>query len=180
MYKQSHPETCLAKCLLILTKNSQETSEQEVSLLVSSLKYDRENIARGHLEKMVLDYPVNIIWYVGSKVFYNFTKKQGLNNKIKFEEKNIDLKTINKLSKPFIIYLDRFYLWKKNQNKYYRYHWPHFVIIEKKVKTGYKIIDPDDGKRKIIKSATLTKSIKELKRRLWLSPMVIIISKLSQ
>ena len=74
-YKQKHPETCLAKCLMILLEkanNKKISDKYELELLIFSLKYERENIARGHLEKAVKDFKINIKWYVDSEIFFGF------------------------------------------------------------------------------------------------------------
>ena len=177
-YKQKHPETCLAKCMIIILEKIVKKKlprDYEIKLLVDSFKYDRENISRGHIEKIVKNHSVQIDWFVDSKIFYNFTKRQKLSKRINLQHKKINLELIKNLKTPLIIYLDRYYLWQKKQNLYYKYHWPHFLILEKAVKKGYKIIDPDDGKVKIIQKNNLLRTIMELKYRLWLSPMIIQI-----
>ncbi len=113
IYKQKHPETCLAKCLLVILKKHDKKHKEELKLLIESFKYDRENIARGHLETAVKKYKTKFNWTVDSKVFYEFTKKQKLHKNIRFRNEKIDLKKIESTKKPLILYVDRFYLWKK-------------------------------------------------------------------
>ncbi len=176
-FKQKHPETCLAKCLMILLEKDKDRkipSNYEIKLLIFSLKHGRENIARGHLEKIVKDFKVNIKWYVGSKIFFNFVKKMKLPKSVFLIKEKINLSLINNLlQKPMIIYLDRFYLWKKECGLYYKYHYPHYIIINKKLGNFYEIIDPDDGKIKKIEAEKLSKAIISLKNHLWISPQII-------
>jgi len=179
-FKQKHPETCLAKCLMILLekgKNQKIPDKYELELLIFSLKYERENIARGHLEKIVKDFKVNIDWYVDSKIFFDFVKKMHLPKQVSLIQKKINLNFIDKLlDKPVILYLDRFHLWNKKDGLYYKYHYPHFIIITKKIGEFYEIIDPDDGKIKKIESKKLSKAIISMRNHLWMSPQIIRFS----
>jgi len=179
-YKQKHPETCLAKCLMILlekTRKQKISNKYELELLIFSLKYERENIARGHLEKVSKDFKININWYADSKIFFDFVKKMNLPKQISLMKGKINLNFIDKLlEKPIILYIDRFPLWKKGDDLYYRYHYPHFIIINKKIGGFYIIIDPDDGKIKKIGVKRLSKAIISLRNHLWISPQIIQLS----
>jgi len=176
-YKQKHPETCLAKCLMILLEDVQKQKildEYELELLIFSLKYERENIARGHLEKVVRDFNVDIKWTVDSKIFFDFVRKMNIPQKIKLFHQKINLKLIDQmLEKPIILYVDRFHLWKKEEGLYYKYHYPHFIIVNRRVGDFYEIIDPDDGKVKRIEFKKLSKAIISLRNHLWISPQII-------
>lgn len=83
-------------------------------------------------------------------------------------QEKIDLKLIDKLIKisPIIVYVDSYYLWKVS-------HYPHFIIVIKNQKNGYKIFDPWDGKIKQISSFMLSKSIISLRNHLKFSPQLI-------
>ncbi|USN45552.1 MAG: hypothetical protein H6502_00235 [Candidatus Woesearchaeota archaeon] len=179
-YKQKHPETCLAKCLMILIERSKKKripSSYELDLLLFSLKYERENIARGHLEKAAKDYSVSFTWYVDSSIFFNFVKKMNVAKQISLKQEKINLHFINTLlDAPLIIYIDRFYLWKKEWGLYYKYHYPHFVILNKRVGTAYEIIDPDDGQKRFVDAKVLSKAIIGLRNHLWISPQIIQLS----
>src|SRR3989344_5451452 len=86
-YKQKHPETCLAKCLMILlekAKGEKIPDKYELEFLLFSLKYKRKNIAIGHLEKVVRDFEINIKWIADSKIFFDFVKKKNLSKQISF------------------------------------------------------------------------------------------------
>lgn len=179
-FKQKHPETCLAKCLMILLEKERKQkipAKYELDLLIFSLNYERENIARGHLEKIVKDFKVNIDWYVDSKIFFDFVKNMNIPKKISLTQEKIKLNFIDKiLEKPIIIYIDRFYLWNKDWGLYYKYHYPHFIIVNKKIDDFYEIIDPDDGKIRKIESKILSKAIISIRNHLWISPQVIQLS----
>ncbi len=176
-YKQKHPETCLAKCLMIVLEQAgykKIPSEYELELLIFSLKHERENIARGHLEKIVRNFRVKVSWYVDSKVFFDFVRKMNLPQKISLIKERINLKLIDTLlEKPLILYLDQVYLWNKKQGLYYKYHYPHFIIVNRKIAEGYEIIDPDDGKVKKVEARQLSKAITSLRNHLWISPQII-------
>ena len=62
------------------------------------------------------------------------------------------------LQKPIILYLDRVHLWKKEHGLYYKYHYPHFIIVNRKLGDFYEIIDPDDGKIKRVEARKLSKA----------------------
>ena len=179
-FKQKHPETCLAKCLMILlekSKNQKIPDKYELELLIFSLKYERENIARGHLEKVVKDFNVKINWYVDSKIFFDFVKKMKLPKQVSLINEKINLGVIDRiLKKPIILYIDRFYIWKKEWGLYYKYHYPHFIIVNKRMGDFYEIIDPEDGKTRMLESKKLSKSIIGLKNHLWISPQIIQLS----
>jgi hypothetical protein len=179
-YQQKHPETCLAKCLMILLENKQGKripDQYEMDLLNYSFKHERENIARGHLEKVIKDFKVLFEWYIDSKIFFDFIKEKVLSKKIRLTNEKVDLKLIDSiLDRPLIVYLDRFPLWEKSHGLYYRYHYPHFVIVNRKNRDNYEIIDPDDGKIKIISKKTLSKAIISLRNHLYISPHLIKIS----
>lgn len=160
--------------LLQLLNNKKVPDSYELKLLEYSLKYGRENIARGHLEKFVKDYKININWYADSKIFFDFVSKMKLPKKVYLINEKINLKLIDRLvERPIILYLDRFYLWKRKWGLYYRYHYPHFVIVTRKEGNFYEIIDPDDGIMRKITSKSLSKSIISLRNYLYISPQIV-------
>jgi len=178
-YKQKHPETCLAKSLLILLEKLKKikiNDSKELEILNYSLKYDRENIARGHIEKIVKDFNVRINWYADGKIFYDFVKARGIPKKTKFILSKINLKLIDSiLNEPLILYLDQFYLWERKEGLYYKFHYPHFIVVLDKVKNRYKIIDPNTGKIRLINSDILSKAIISLRSHLWFAPQIMTL-----
>ena len=178
-YRQKHPETCLAKCLIIIIeklKGIKINRGEELKMLIFFLKYDRDSIAGGHLMKVVRDYKVNVDWYLGFKIIYNFFKKKNFPEKISLKYTEVNLKLIDSLlDSPIIVYVDQFYLWENSWGLYYKYHYPHFVIIKKRVGNLYQIIDPTDGKIKSVTPRTISKAIASMRNRLWISPQIIKI-----
>jgi len=177
-YKQKHPETCLAKSILIVInkqKNAKIAKNMELKIFNFALKYNRENFTIGHLQKVINEFNVKISWYVDTKIYYEFVKKQKLSAKINLILKKVNLKTIDQLieKQPIIIYVDQFYLWKQSQGLYYKYHYPHFIIVLHKNKSKYRIIDPNTGKKEYIGSKKLSKAIISLRNHLWFSPQII-------
>ena len=179
-YQQKHPETCLAKCLMILLEKKigkKIKDRYELDLLNYSFKHERENITRGHIEKVAKDFRVSFDWCVDSKIFFDFIKEKSLFKRIKLINKKINKKLINSiLDSSLIVYLDRFFLWEPKHGLYYRYHYPHFVIINRKINNGYEIIDPDDGKIKHINKKVLLKAIYSLRNHFLISPHLIKVS----
>ncbi|GEM_PF-3681386 len=158
-------------------KNVKIPDKYELELFMFSLKYDRDNIARGHLEKISADYGVGIKWWAESKIFFDFVKRKKIPKRISLASEKINLKFIDSvLEKPLIVYIDRFYLWKKEHGLYFKYHFPHFVIVNRKIGNSYEIIDPDHGTVRKISSKKLSKSISGLRNHLWISPQAIQLS----
>ena len=178
-YKKKHPETCLAKSLLILVNKEKKIiydKNKELDIFLFSLKYDRENISRGHIEKTAKDFGINIDWYVGTKIFFDFVKKRSIPSKTRLFLSKVNLKLIDLLlKKPIIIYLDQFYLWNKKDGLYYKYHYPHFIVVLGKIGDDYKIIDPNNGRVKFVNGKILSKAIISLRNHLFFSPQVIQI-----
>ncbi len=164
--------------LLEKARNQKISDKYELDLLIFSLKYGRENIARGHLEKVAKDFKIRINWYAGSQIFFDFVKKMGLPKQVSLIREKINLKFIDKIiEKPMIVYLDRFYLWNKKSGLYYKYHYPHFIIVNRRIGNFYEIIDPDDGKIKLVESKKLSKAVISLRNHLCISPQIIQFSK---
>ena len=175
--KQKHFETCLARSLMTLLKICKDVDlpdAYEIDTLIHSMKFERDNISLGHLDKITKDFDVDIEWVVDSRIFYEFTKNK-LMKGILMIKRGINKEIISKKikSSPIIVYLDGFYLWEKNWELYFKYHFPHFVILLSEDKKDYTLIDPNDGITKKISKKKILEGIKSLKRRLWMSPMII-------
>ncbi|MFH1235116.1 MAG: hypothetical protein V1493_05900 [Candidatus Diapherotrites archaeon] len=180
-YRQKHFETCLAKCLMILAereKGIRLTDKYELEMLVFAMDYDRENFVVGHLAKACKDFGLKLDWIAGSKILFDFAKKRKMPKAVSFSCHKIDLKFIDSaLDRPAIVFLDQFQLWQKSMGLYHKCHWPHFVVVEKKTRGSYEIIDPSTGKKREISKKLLSKAISSLRNHLWLSPQIIRISK---
>lgn len=175
-YEQMHPEGCLARCLMILLdhegKKIKDTYERD--LLISSLEYGRESFVKRHLEKAAHDFQLTVKWCVDSQIYLHFVKKLPLTRNVSLIHKKVTLRSIDELlDKPFILYVDRFHLWKREWGLYYRYHYPHFIVVTKRSGEKYRIIDPDDGKVRWIEARILSKAIISLRNHLHISPQII-------
>jgi hypothetical protein len=178
-YKQKHFETCLAKCLMVLAeleKGIRLPDKYELELLFFALEYDRENFIIGHLAKACKDFGLKLDWIADSKILFDFAKKRKVPKEVSLSFHKIDLKFIDSmLGKPVIVFLDQFQLWQKSRGRYYKCHWPHFVIVKRKIRGSYEIIDPSTGKKRKISKKLLSKAISSLRNHLWLSPQIIQI-----
>src|SRR3989338_8872505 len=101
-YMQKYPETCLSKSLLIVLSKVKNRNflGKEMEVFDFAMRYNRENFALGHLEKIVKGFGVKINWYVDTEIYYNFVKKQNPSKNIKLTLEKINLKTIDKIPKP--------------------------------------------------------------------------------
>lgn len=180
-YKQKHPETCLGKCLMILVEKLTKIKipdKYELDLLFHTLRYSRDSIAVGSLEKITRDFPVKIEWLVESDIFFEFTIRNPLPKNINLTQQPINIKSIKPLlSEPLIIYVDRFHLWQEGSEPYFKYHYPHFIIINRMIGGDFEIIDPDDGQIRIISKNILSRAISSFRNHLWMCPMVIQVNR---
>jgi len=150
------------------------SDEYELDLLLYSLKYARENIARGHIEKVARDFAMSIGWYVDSELFLEMVQRRRLPARVSLSQKKVTLRSIDAmLDAPLILYVDRFHLWKEEWGSYYRYHYPHFIVVTGRSGDKYRIIDPDDGKVRWVAARVLSRAISGLRNHLWISPQII-------
>ncbi len=166
-YEQTTFETCLAVDLLNLV-GVEISQKLEREVINYALDFSKDNFTIGHLDFIAEKFNARLDFYVDNKSFFNFIKKFKFSDKINLIQEKITLKLINKLIKisPVIVYVDSYYFWKIS-------HYPHFIIVIKKSKNGYKIFDSWDGKIKYINSTTLSKSIISLRNLLKFCPQLI-------
>lgn len=178
-YKQKYLESCLGKSIIIslhkLNKSYQNLNE--LDMLIAGLK--DKNFVLGHLKYTLRKTNINFNWYVGNKIFYDFIKKQKIPKKLKLKTQKINIQFIDTLLKggPIIVYIDQFHLWDKKLGLYYKYHDRHFIVILKKIKRNYEIIDPHEGKFKEMTEKSLKEGIKSLRNRFWQANQIIQIQK---
>ncbi len=166
-YEQSTFETCLAVALLNLV-GVNISYEREREAIDYALDFSKENFTIGHLDFVAEKTNTELDFYVDNKQFFNFIKKVKFSNKINLVQEKINLRLINRLIKisPAIVYIDSYYLWRIS-------HYPHFIIVIKKVKNSYKIFDPWDGQIKYIDASVLSKAIISLRNHLKFCPQLI-------
>lgn len=169
---QSTNQTCLAVCLIYLLQQKGVTVsyKKELEILIKGLKFTKIDFAIGHLVHVSKKYHVNLKLYIDDYNFYKELLTFKYSPSVKIIHKKINRKFIYQLSDhfPIIIYIDDFYLEK--------IHAPHFIILETLGKEDAVILDPWDGKRKIISTKLLFKSIYSLKNHLKFSLKVIQLS----
>jgi len=166
-YEQSTFETCLAVCLLNVV-GIKISKKKEMEIINYALNFSKYNFTLGHLDLIAKKFNVELNFYLDNKAYFNFVKKFKFSNKIKLFIHKIDLRLIDKLIKisPIIVYIDSYFIYKI-------LHYPHFIIVIKKLNNGYKIFDPWDGKIKVIKKKILSKSIISLRNFLKFCPQII-------
>lgn len=166
-YAQTTFETCLAVDLLQLT-GKKISKAQELKVINYAMNFSKDNFTIGHLDFIARNYNLGLDFYVDNKRFLNFIKKFKFSKRIKVFHKKIDLRLINALIKvsPVVVYVDSFVLWKIS-------HTPHFIIVIRRTKDGYKIFDPWDGKIRAIKPDVLAKGIINLRNLLKYCPQAI-------
>jgi hypothetical protein len=125
------------------------------------------NYLIGQLNFVSNKYNKKFITYIENKYYFNDLKKQS-NINIELVNSKIDLKLIDNFLKEgiLIVYLDCYYL-------YHILHAPHFVIAVKRIADKIEIIDPNDGKIKMIRVNELNKGIISLRNHLKYSPVLI-------
>lgn len=167
-YKQTTCETCLASSLLLLL-DKKPNHKKEMEILTYGLKFTKWNFSIGQLDFVARKYRKDIVIYVEDKRLLNLFRRLPISKRIKYIQKNINLKLIKKLVKPpLIVYLDDYFFRKE-------LHYPHFVIVQKLDKNKFVILDPWDGKIKRLTPSSLIKGIRLLKNTLRFSPQIIQI-----
>ncbi len=166
-YEQTTFETCLSVSLLNLL-NVKISKKKELELFIHALKFSKKDFSIGHLDYVVKKFNKKLDLYVDEGVCFNYIKQFTFSKKIFLIEEKINIKLVNKLleKKPTILYIDSYYLYKIA-------HYPHFIIVIKKVKEQYEIFDPWDGKIKQVPIKTISKAIISLRNHIKLCPKII-------
>lgn len=165
--KQKTCEGCLPACLLSLIGRN-VTLKAELGLLLGGFRKNRENYAIGILHHFVSKYGKQAKVYVHNKYFFKKLRTLVTSSDIDLKHEKINLQLINKLEIPFILYLDDRILRKS-------IHYPHFVIVERKHKNRFVLIDPWDGRRKWFSEKKLMRAVLSLKNYLNFCPLLITI-----
>lgn len=165
LHRQSTCEGCLPVCLLSLI-NEKVTLESEIELLIGGFKRSRESYAQGIISEFAERYKNKLTITIHNKHYYKKLISFRKNPMITLIHKKIDMGLLKKLSTPFILNLDDRILRKS-------VHYPHFVIVERKLRRRYVLIDPWNGRRKWLSERKLYKGILSLKNYLKFCPLII-------
>ncbi len=170
-YRQNTIQSCLSTCLRYVSKIKKK---EEDNILINGLKVTRNDFALGHLDYLSRKFGKKINYFVESKPFSKFLKRINRNKKIKITSKRIDLKFILKSLRKglIIVYLDSYYLKNSRLSKV---HTPHFVVVIKKQGDKLKILDPWDGKEKLVNEEVFMIAVRSLWDYLWYSTALIQI-----
>ena len=170
---QSTWESCLAWCLLYLA-GEEPTKEKELMVIEYALRFTKKDFTIGHLEAVNALFK-KITLHIDDASSYEWRSAAQLK-----KSKNIDIFpcdilnildfyfTLSKVKQPVIIYLDAFALWK-------RYHYPHYVIVLSEHGKSYKILDPWNGKTRIVPKTLIRRGIIMLKEHLGFATRAITI-----
>lgn len=153
-------------CFLILIKKK-ISLKAELKLLIGGFKRNRDTYSAGIIKEFVSKYNKKVKVYIHSKYFFKKLKWL-VGSNIQLEHNKISLELIDKLEFPFILYIDDRILRRSA-------HWPHFVVVERKHKNRFVLIDPWDGKRKWLTEKKLMKAILSLKNHLKFCPLLITV-----
>jgi predicted double-glycine peptidase len=174
--KQTTNQSCLAACLLSILKYKYGIPidpEEERRILWNGLTRFIIDFSLGHLYYVCEKFNKEIELHVDSPYYFEYLKSLEFPEKLSIVNSKIDIKLINRLvSNLPIVYLDGFYLANSLIEKT---HFPHFVIISRMSEKEVTLMDPFDGKEKIIDKKILMRAIRDLKNRLWIAPKLIII-----
>ena len=172
--KQKTCESCLSVCLMNLLDSEKEiklNKEEEFNILFEGLKFTRLDFSTGQLVYLAKKFPELIFeQYIDFDIFYKILKKLNIPKNLKLYSQKINLKFLKEISResPVIIYIDIFTLEGI-------YHYSHFVILENINEENVAILDPWTGKKIIMKTKNLTRSISFIRNMLKISPKVIKI-----
>lgn len=167
LVKQFTCEGCLPACFLTLI-NKKVTLSSELRLLTGGFKESRESYAIGIAAEFTTKYGRKVTVLVHNRYFYKKLKSLPESSVLKLQYSQINLKLLNKLECPFILYIDNSILTKS-------VHWPHFIIIERRYKNKFVLIDPWSGGRRWLTENKLMKAVLSLKNYLKFCPLVIIV-----
>ncbi len=166
-YKQTTCETCLSICVLNLA-GEKISRKKELEIIDYVIRKDREDFIGAHCEYAAKKLGKKAKLIIENTHYANYVQKRIGGKKITIQNQKISLKLIDQLinTSKVIINIDDFALWKI-------YHYPHFLIILKRIGKNYEIFDPWDGKTKLISQNTIKKGIIMLRNHQKLSPVVI-------
>lgn len=174
MRGQSTYESCLAWCLLYLAGEKQ-TLQREMEIVDHSLRFTKKDFTIGHLEA-VSDKFKEMQLFIDTDFRHECNSVAQLR-----KSKNIRLDPCNvvavvplyleeaRIKRPFIVYLDAFVLWG------YR-HYPHYIIVLKEEEEKYHILDPWDGKTRIVPEQQILDGMVMLKEYLGFAPRAIRVT----
>lgn len=167
-YQQTTSLSCLPSCLLMCLGVSFDKTDEQ-NLLFKGLTFTNDIYHIGIINEFVKTYRQSVKVCVDSKYFSKILTGLPISPRLSIGFGKINLifiKQVLEKEKPFVIYLDMFYL--RNS-----IHSPHFVVVEGKRKERLVIVDPWKGCRFLLSSETLVKSIESLKIYLGFCPIAI-------
>jgi hypothetical protein len=164
MQEQTTYETCLACCLLTLT-TAHYTAAEEHACLHHSLQASKLDFVGGHISYFPHQETTTRI--------VEWKQSWMLEGSWKTKTQRITQPVIDTLVKegPFILYIDTYCLAKY-------VHAPHFIIVlAKSSQWTYTILDPWDGKEKVVLAENLLYGVALLRDHLRFTPQIIQVKR---
>ncbi|KXK10419.1 MAG: Peptidase C39 family protein [Microgenomates bacterium OLB23] len=164
-YKQTSSQSCLSVCLLTCI-NQDINVEKELELLYEGLKTTDPysiSVVRAFAKK----YGKKATVYVDNNYYRKELHEKYASKNISFTYERVDVKLLEKLEVPYIVYLNTNTLlgtWDYS---------PHFVVVESVTDKFFNIIEPAAGKRMKVSKKKLFESIAVLKDRVHYCPLAI-------
>lgn len=146
--------------------------EKELDIVNSSMRFTKKDFTIGHLEA-VQDKFKEITLVIDTNFRRECNSVAQLRKSKKIRILPCAVQVIIPLfleevkeKYPLIVYLDAFALWEYK-------HYPHYVIILKAVNGNYHILDPWDGKKRIVPAQQFLEGVALLKEYLHFAPRAI-------
>lgn len=167
-YKQMTSLSCLPACLLMCWSTKFDKTDEQ-NLLFRGLPFTPDIYHIGIINEFVKKYKQPLKVWVDNKYFSKILTSLPISPRLKIAFTKINLILIKRIlekERPFIVYLDMFYL--RNS-----FHSPHFAVVEGKRKERMVIVDPWKGCKFLMSDNLLDKSIDSLRKYLNFCPILV-------
>jgi len=166
-YAQSTCESCLAVCLLQLSRQP-ITRRRELDILSFALAFSKSSFTIGHLEWIARKVGTKCELFLEDNGYSDDIEKIPHNPRIRVLKEKIDVGLLNRLitRKPAAVYVDSHAFWKT-------VHYPHFVLVLSRISQKYRVFDPWDGKTRVVTAQMLQHGLDGLRDRLGFGHQVI-------
>lgn len=171
-YKQTRYDSCLVVCFLMhlkILKGLDFSKNDEIKLLNKGLERFEKAYYPGIILEFVKRYKLKLNFIIENRYLYEELKPRLENEELALRSNLINPELIDGIvskNRRLILYLDNFYLGDV-------IHSPHFVLLEKRIRNRFVIIDPWRGRRMYLIKERLEEGIMSLRNHLKFSPVLI-------